>query len=440
MLFSTITLDFLHNTCYYINISKKGSIIIANKKNDKSRSIILEDRIHGSNMVQMAQLLYYQLRNANLSLIELKLIDVYLSRINSHDPTAREVVFKKGELEKLFGVKRIQNEALHKYLDDLMNLNVIICSEQEDGDVYMAQKQNFTLFDKVRMILDKTDGLWTVCMRCGDDAAALIFNIDKIGYLQHAVKNTAKLSTLNSFMVYKFIESHRINNRSYPQTFTVSLDDLREQVNCVDKYATFRDFNKYVLKASRTEIFEKTTTRFDYELIYSGRFVSKVKFTIHAKIPDSPALPDNALLDDSVHEEIPLFDDTIIIEPSSITSDISDNTSVPQHYYYGNSYDYDEQRKTENPSDSSEIPDTTIAALAAACKNEFSPGQMKAILKILLYYSLDEYELFNYLEKKYIKFEMKTEETVIKNRFKYFYTMIDNDKEQGILDETFLQI
>lgn len=419
---------------------KKGLIIIANKKHDKDRNIVLANRIGGSNMVQMAQLLYYQLINANLSLIELKLIDVYLSRINSHDPSAREVVFKKGELEKLFGVKRIQNEALHKYLDDLMKLHVIICSEKEDDNMYIAHKQSFAMFNELYMILDKSDGLWTVHMKCGDDAAALIFNIDKIGYLQHAVKNTAKLSTIHSFMIYKFIESHRMNNLPYPQTFAVPLDDLRKQVNCIDKYSTFRDFNKYVLKASRTEIFEKTTTRFDYELVYSGRFVSKIKFTIHARVSDSPALPDNTILDNPVQKEMLLPDNTIITEPNSVISEISDDTSVPQHYYYGNSYDYDEQRKTENPSDSSEIPNTTIAALAAACKNEFSPGQMKAILKILLYYSLDEYELFNYLEKKYIKFEMKAEETAIKNRFKYFYTMIDNDKEQGILDETFLQI
>ena len=72
--------------------------------------------LSGENTVQMAKLLYKQLFATELNLSTLKLIDVYLSRINSHDPENKTVVFEKGELEALFGVKRIQREALNSYL------------------------------------------------------------------------------------------------------------------------------------------------------------------------------------------------------------------------------------------------------------------------------------------------------------------------------------
>lgn len=391
-----------------------------NKK--KPMPIILENRLNGSNTVQMAQHLYLQLRNANLSLIELKLIDVYLSRINSHNPDAREVVFNKGELEKLFGVTRIQNDALNNHFDKLMQISVIVTSEEEDDDTFTTRKNSFTLFNKAILAQDKKDGLWQVRMKCGDEAAALIFNIDKIGYLQHTVRDTARMSNLNSFLVYKFIESRRMNKSSYPQTFIISLEDLRAQLNCVNKYKSFRDFNKYVLKAAQNEIHERTAARFDYETIYSGRNVAKIKFIIWDKLSQN----DKALPVIDAPAALPSFDD----------ADIPEAPPKPQRYYYGNSYDLYESTKSED-SENSDISDELVAMLAASCKNEFSPSQMRTIISLLLYYSRDERELFEYLEKKYFKFEMKSEETQIMNRFKYFYTMIENDKEQGVLDETF---
>lgn len=40
---------------------------------------------------------------SDFSLQELKILDVYLGRINSHDKEHRSVVFRKGELENIFG-------------------------------------------------------------------------------------------------------------------------------------------------------------------------------------------------------------------------------------------------------------------------------------------------------------------------------------------------
>lgn len=413
-----------------------------NKK--KPMPIILENRLNGTNTVQMAQRLYLQLRNANLSLIELKLIDVYLSRINSHNPDAREVVFDKGELEKLFGVTRIQNEALNNHFDKLMQISVIVTSEEENDDTYTTHKNSFTLFNEAILIQDKKDGLWRVRMRCGDEAAALIFNIDKIGYLQHTVRDTARMSNLNSFLVYKFIESHRMNKNTYPQMFSISLNDLREQLNCVNKYKTFRDFNKYVLKTAQKEIHERTSTRFEYETIYAGRSVSKIKFTIWNK--STQMLSNESSKQLMLSSDIPVEENISKNEPvspihiaSSETSvmniDETENTSdEPKRYFYGNSYD---RIYAYNNGDMEDIPTDLVYELAAACENEFSPSQMKAIVSILYNYSQDLPKLFKYLERMYIKLNLRAEETVIGHRFNYFYTMIENDKEQGILGAYF---
>ena len=54
----------------------------------------------------------FQLWRSNLSLAEFKIMDTYLSRIDSHKPDKRAVIFEKGELEKALGVKKINNADL----------------------------------------------------------------------------------------------------------------------------------------------------------------------------------------------------------------------------------------------------------------------------------------------------------------------------------------
>ena len=59
------------------------------------------------------------LSETSMTLPELKILDAYLARINSHNDEARYVRFEKGELEKLLGVTRILKEDLSKRLDNM---------------------------------------------------------------------------------------------------------------------------------------------------------------------------------------------------------------------------------------------------------------------------------------------------------------------------------
>ena len=46
----------------------------------------------------------FALWRSELSLSEFKILDTYLSRIDSHKPDRRTVTFEKGELEQLLGI------------------------------------------------------------------------------------------------------------------------------------------------------------------------------------------------------------------------------------------------------------------------------------------------------------------------------------------------
>ena len=65
------------------------------------------------------------LSETGMSLVEFKILDAYLSRIDSHEPDRRFVRFGKGELERLLGVTKISKKDLSDRLDGLFRVVTI---------------------------------------------------------------------------------------------------------------------------------------------------------------------------------------------------------------------------------------------------------------------------------------------------------------------------
>lgn len=395
------------------------------------------------NKVQMAKPLYIQLLNANLSLPELKLIDVYLSAINSHKPENRVIQFSKGELEKLFGVKRIQKEALEGYFDTLLKTVVLITGEEENSEKQTIRKASETLFKTAVLEQDKKDGLWKVTMECGEASAELIFNIDKKGYLQHSIASTSKLQSLSSFLLLKFLENRRNNKGKYPQIFEVTLDELREQLNLTGKYPAYKEFNRCVLAAGQKEIHSKTEVRFEYEPVRQGRMVRAIRFTLLPRVNDESQLETEREADTA--EEI-LIQETEQAE-SSADEYIPEDTvktakvevAVPgknvrrerQHYYYNNEMDKKRresgiENKGAVSAEHDEEIQETISFLAAACCNEFSPEQMEFLYYFVSKYVKDEIQQFELLRQAYVAMDKQDQDGKIENRFAYFKTVLAN--------------
>ena len=54
----------------------------------------------------------FALWQSDLTLSEFKILDTYLSRIDSHKPDKRAVMLEKGELEAILGVQKINKKDL----------------------------------------------------------------------------------------------------------------------------------------------------------------------------------------------------------------------------------------------------------------------------------------------------------------------------------------
>ena len=321
------------------------------------------------------------LSETKMTLAEFKILDAYLSKIDSHKPEERSVTFDKGELESLLGVTQIKNKDLSDRIDNLFKVVTI-----QDPD-----KPN--KFTKIALFscaecTQGDDGLWTIKLACSPEAMEYIFNIESIGYLRYRLKNVVNLTSRYSYLLFLYLESNRFRG-----TWTIPLDDLKKMLCCTaDTYNEYKRFNDLVLKKCQKELSQKTDIDFDYVALRRGRKVSGIQFILKT--------PQNAI--DSPVE--PLFDDREEID-WSIT--------------------YGSER---------------LATLAEGCNYEFNKAEMEQIARVLVRINIPcdqatKSELYGkqfYLREKYAALNVIMCKKPIKNRFKYFLKMLESDAYQPV--------
>lgn len=237
----------------------------------------------------------FSLWRSDMSLAEFKILDTYLSRINSHEPDKRTVVFTKGELERLLGVKKINKADL---VSRLKGLGRFVDLEQGNS----KKVHQVALFEEAYGEMDE-NGLWTVKLTCTAKAMKYVFNVEKLGYLRYKLRCITSLTSRYTYILFMYLEANR-----FRKSWDVDLEELRQLLNCTeDYYKEFFRFNQKVLQRCHSELHEKTECRYTYEPIKKGRRVTAIRFTLET-LADSiePPIPGQMSLDD--------FEDELIAE------------------------------------------------------------------------------------------------------------------------------
>ena len=224
---------------------------------------------HTKALIQKANPLL-TLSQTELSLAELKILDAYLSRINSHEPDKRTDAFKKGELEQYLGITRILKADLDKRLRNLFQVVEIEDKTKKKGFKLVS------LFEEADAEQDD-DGLWRITLTCTPAAREYVFNLEKIGYFHYMLGEVLNLKSRYSYVMFLYLK--RFSNF---KTWEIDLLDLKQVLKCdtVATYQEFKEFNKQVLKRAQQEINEKTSLKFSYEPIKRGRSVGAIRFTV----------------------------------------------------------------------------------------------------------------------------------------------------------------
>lgn len=213
----------------------------------------------------------FALWRSELTLSEFKILDIYLSRIDSHKPDKRQVLLTKGEIEEALGVQKINNTDLKARLKHLMG-NVV---EVPDKDT----KKGFrlvTLFEEAEAEQDE-NGLWQVKLECTQKAMKFFFNVDNLGYLRYKLRCITSLTSRYTYIMFVYLEANR-----FRKSWEVELDELKAILHCEDEetYKEFKRFNDRLLKRVQKEMNEKTECRYSYEPVKKGRSVVAVHFEV----------------------------------------------------------------------------------------------------------------------------------------------------------------
>lgn len=339
------------------------------------------------------------LSETGMSLVEFKILDAYLSRIDSHNPDKRFVRFEKGELEKILGVTRILKDDLDARLDGLFK-NVTIRDKHKD--------KGFTkigLFERAEATQDD-DGLWQVDLVCTPSAMEYIFNIEVMGYLPYMLKNIIELTSRYSYVLYIYLESRRKSPMS--NTWQISIEELKQMLRCTsESYSSYYRFNDLVLKKCHREITEKTDLQFSYQPTEKkGRKYTSLQFTIETQ--------------DQLDGQL-----TLELENEVALPDQSHPTDEDRLKQYGSEY---------------------LVTLAEGCKFEFDKEQMEQIERVLVriniprdgetdsmiwgrhFYLMEKYAALNAEAAK----KARNGNKPIKDRFRYFLSMLEKDTFQPV--------
>lgn len=313
----------------------------------------------------------FSLWRSDMSLAEFKILDTYLSRINSHEPEKRSVVFTKGELEQLLGVKKINKADLSERLNGLGRFVEV---EHSDHKIHKV-----ALFEEAFGEMDE-NGLWTIKLTCTAKAMKYIFNVEKLGYLRYKLRCITSMTSRYTYVLFMYLESNR-----FRKSWVVGVDELRQILNCdtEESYKEFKLFNNRILKKCQKELHDKTECRFTYEPVKAGRRVAGVRFTLET-LADSiePPMPGQLSIDD---------------------------------------YDLD--------------PDEPNGIYAEALPPEFTPEQVEALRQLAVrkvpydpFGALPmECQIADYLAQK-VAF-MKAAKTEVKHPFSYLRKMIEQDPD-----------
>lgn len=325
----------------------------------------------------------FSLWRSELTLAEFKILDIYLSRIDSRKPEKRVVIFERGELEKILDIKKINLTDLKKRLEHLLG-NVVTISDKTIKKGF----QIITLFEWAEAEQDE-NGTWQVKLEATQRAMKYIFNIENLGYLRYKLRCITTISSRYTYIMFMYIEANR-----FRKSWNIELNELKKILNC-DKEETYKEykfFNVKILKKAQLELSKKTECIYIYEPIKKGRSVVAIRFTV---------------------ETLPK---TIIEEPE------------------------DNQMTIEEWVGQKDKP-TWYSALLVDGSCEFSKAQLEEIHQFLItvpiskmspnaaiYGDLDLCR-YHYIAQKYATLNTRDDKKPIRDRFAYFIKMLKKDAE-----------
>ena len=336
-------------------------------KNNKKNKKIFENAI-----VQKRNVLN-EIRKNNMSLSELRLFSVYLSKINSHDVSTRLVRFPLEDFQKIIGVS-VGTDNITHFRNTIIRLLQQVVEVPNERGGYTA----FQLFKQVEVAKNKLDQ-WYVEIDAHDKALPLMFDF-KNKYFSYELWNALRLKSSNQIRMYEILKQYET-----PGKREIPVADLREMLGIApDEYPRWDRFKDRILDSCQQALAENTDITFTYEKGRSGRGGRWVTIIFHIQKNKK------------------------YVDPLSLADFINNNEYIEAEGMDG---------------------DDIISQLRETCNYEFTSENIQSAYTFAKTFVKDK-SMKIYFEQTYLKLLEIEKSKKISDRFRYFYKIICNDADR----------
>tara|TARA_B110000008_G_C16743937_1_gene473828 strand:+ start:92 stop:775 length:684 start_codon:yes stop_codon:yes gene_type:complete len=192
-----------------------------------------------------------------------KLILACLAKIDSRSEICKEMSISANEFSELMGIPlKNAHRDLYKAADSLFDAEITL---RIDGNV-----------SRLRWVQESVE------IHQGEGAITLIWSDKVVAYISqlqsrftgYKLKNISLLQSSHSIRIYELLMRFKsTGDRS------IELDDFKLALGIVDKYALYKDLNKWVIKPALKELNERSDLTVSFETIKKGRRVTGFVFS-----------------------------------------------------------------------------------------------------------------------------------------------------------------
>jgi len=329
-----------------------------------------------------------EMRTYDMTLQELRLLNVYLSRINPLDTSTRVVRFTLRDFMAVMEAGRPNIAYFREVAKSLLKKTLEVPTESG----------GFTMFHLFRVFtLDKDEyGDWYIEINTEDEALPLLFDY-KDRFFSYELRNSLVLNSKNQLRMYEALKQYEYVGRRI-----MTLDEIKVALG-IDKndYPEYKILRRDVLEVCRIALDEHTDISFTYKVYKRkgrGGKVQSLEFTIS--------------------------------QNKNYTHRLEAVDFVKLHPFYaieGTDMSVSYNPNTEDP-DENDLYEGRISFLMEACEEEFNRTQMIVLYgvmqEVVPHIHLNDIKSYNYLLQKYRELQLNSEKTQIKHRFEYFKKLV----------------
>jgi len=211
-----------------------------------------------------------EMRSNNMSLQELRLLSIYMSKINPKDKSTSKVRFPVADFHAIMDVQ-MKNVRSSYYVDIAEKLLHKIIKIPYGGGF-----KAFTLFKRVIFARENEYSPYYFQIEAHEDALPLLFDL-RNNYFKYELWNALRLKGKNQLRMYEVLKQYE--KMGYR---IISVRDLKEQLGIKEsEYPNFKNFKQAVLEPCREALSELTDISYTYAPhTKNGRKIHELKFII----------------------------------------------------------------------------------------------------------------------------------------------------------------